>query len=493
MEKFDIFEDVAKRTGGDIYIGVVGPVRSGKSTFIRRFAEQVVLPNIADEYEQARIRDELPQSGGGKTIMTVEPKFIPADAIEVTVKEGLCVRIRLVDSVGYAVEGALGYLDETGQPRMVQTPWFEQPIAFHEAAELGTRKVIADHSTIGLVVTTDGSVTDLARGKYLEAEERVISEMQALGKPFVVLLNTTRPFEQATMELAGELEVKYGAPVIPVDASELSQDDVHLIMEQALFEFPVREAHINLPRWVEELERSHPLRSQFEEAIAEALQGIHKIRDVDAAVEKLGSYDFMEPATLRTIDMGTGVAQVDTHARDDLYYQTLEEITGVPLEGKHTMVRLMRDYAHAKAEYDKVKDALAEVRSTGYGMVQPHMSEMTFEEPELVRQGIMYGVKLRANAPSLHFIRADISAEVTPIIGTAKQGEELVQYLLDKFEDDPKKLWEFDIFGKSLHELVQEGIQSKLYKMPEDAQHKLQETLTRIINEGSGGLICIII
>jgi stage IV sporulation protein A len=392
VEKFDIFEDVAKRTGGDIYIGVVGPVRTGKSTFIRRFAEMVLLPNIADEYEQARIRDELPQSGGGKTIMTVEPKFIPADAVEVTIKDGLTVRIRLVDSVGYAVEGALGYLDETGEPRLVQTPWFEHAIPFHEAAEMGTRKVVTDHSTIGLVVTTDGSVTDIARGKYLEAEERVIGEMQALGKPFVVLLNTTRPYAQETMELAGELEVKYGAPVIPVDASELSQDDVHLIMEQALFEFPVREAHINLPRWVEELDRSHGLRAQFEEAITDALQGIAKIRDVDSAVEKLSGYDFMSAVTLRNVDMGAGIAVVDTEARDDLYYQTLEEITGVPLEGKHTMVRLLREYAFAKGEYDKVKDALNEVRATGYGMVSPQLSDVTFEEPELVRQGIMYGV-----------------------------------------------------------------------------------------------------
>ncbi len=493
MEKFNIFEDVAKRTGGDLYIGVVGPVRTGKSTFIRRFAELVILPSIADEYEQARIRDELPQSGGGRTIMTVEPKFTPDSAVEVTVQEGLTVRIRLVDSVGYAVEGALGYQDESGQPRMVRTPWFETEIPFHEAAEVGTRKVIADHSTIGLVITTDGSVTDLARGKYLEAEERVVTEMQALGKPFVIVLNTTRPYAQESMELAGELEVKYGAPVIPVDASDLSHDDVHLILEQALFEFPVREAHISLPRWIQELDRAHPLRAQFEEAISDALQGIQKIRDVDAAVEKLGGYEFMAAVTLRNVDMGTGIAQVDTEARDDLYYATLEEITGVPLEGKHTMVRLLREYAHAKAEYDKVKDALHDVRTSGYGMVSPALSDLTFEEPELVRQGIMYGVKLRANAPSLHFIRADIAAEVTPIIGTAKQGEDLVEYLLEKFEDDPQKLWDFDIFGKSLHELVQEGIQGKLYRMPEDAQQKLQETLSRIINEGSGGLICIII
>lgn len=493
MERIDIFEDVARRTGGDIYIGVVGPVRTGKSTFIRRLAEQVILPNIEDEYEQARIRDELPQSGNGRTIMTVEPKFVPDEAVELTLGEGLTVRVRLVDSVGYAVEGALGYLDEDGSPRMVRTPWFEGEIPFHDAAEIGTRKVIAEHSTIGLLMTTDGTITDLARGKYLEAEERVVAELQSLGKPFVIVLNTTRPYAQETMELAGELEVKYNAPVIPVDASELTQDDVHLILEQALFEFPVREANIALPRWVEELDSAHPVRAQFEEAIAEALQGIQKIRDVDAAVERLSSYEFMAAVNLQSIDMGAGVAHVQTEARDDLYYQVLEEITGVPLEGKHTMVRLLREYTEAKREYDKIRDALEDVKATGYGVVTPAIEDITFEEPELVRQGIMYGVKLQATAPSLHFIRADISAEVTPIIGTAKQGEELVQYLLDRFEDDPQQLWEFDIFGKSLHELVQEGIRAKLHRMPDDAQVKLQETLSRIINEGSGGLICIII
>lgn len=493
MEKFNIFEDVAKRTGGDIYIGVVGPVRTGKSTFVRRLSEMLVLPHIADEYEQSRIRDELPQSGAGKTVMTVEPKFVPDTAVEVTIGEGLSVRFRLIDSVGYAVEGALGYVDESGMPRMVRTPWFDHEVSFYEAAEVGTRKVITEHSTIGLVVTTDGSITHLARGKYLEAEDRVIAEMREMGRPFVVILNTTRPFAQETMELAGELEVKHCAPVIPVDVSEMSEDDMYLILEQALFEFPVKEVQMALPRWVEELDRTHPLRARFEEAIAEAMQGIVKIRDVDAAVEKLGTFEFVAAVSLRNMDMGMGIAHIETEAREDLYYETLEEIMGVPLEGKHTMVRLLQEYVHAKREYDRVKHALHEVRTVGYGVVLPALTDMTFEEPEIVKQGIMYGVKLKASAPSLHFIRADIQAEVTPIIGTAKQGEELVHYLLERFEDDPKQLWEFDIFGKSLYDLCREGIQSKLYRMPEEAQTKLQETLTRIINEGSGGLICIII
>jgi stage IV sporulation protein A len=493
LEKVDIFEDVAKRTAGDIYLGIVGPVRTGKSTLVRKLAELVLLPGIQDEYEQARVRDELPQSGGGKTITTVEPKFVPDEAVTVPIADGLDVRIRLVDSVGYAVEGALGYQDEHGEPRMIQTPWFEEAIPFSEAAEIGTRKVVTDHATIGLCVTTDGSICELARGKYLEAEEKVITELQALGKPFVIILNTIHPYANETMDLATELEVKYNAPVIPCDCSELSMDDVHLILEQALFEFPVREAHFHLPRWVEELEVTHPLRTTIQDAIADAVSGIRKIRDVDPAVERLRGCECLSLVHPKEYDLGSGVVVVETEALDDLYYQTLEEICGQPLEGKHTMVRLLREFAYAKREFDKVRDALASVRATGYGVVHPCMEDLILEEPEPVRQGLMYGVKLRAQAPSYHFIRADINAEVTPIIGTAKQGEELVQYLLQQLEDDPQKLWEFDIFGKSLQELVQEGIKSKLYRMPDEAQMKLQETLSRIINEGSGGLICIII
>ncbi|BDG60100.1 stage IV sporulation protein A [Caldinitratiruptor microaerophilus] len=493
MEKFNIFQDIAQRTGGDIYIGVVGPVRTGKSTFIRKFMERLVLPRIEDEFLRTRMLDELPQSGAGRTIMTVEPKFIPEEAVELTPHEGITVRVRLIDVVGYPVEGALGFLDETGQPRMVLTPWFDAEVPLHEAAEIGTRKVIAEHATLGVVVTTDGTITDIARGKYIEAEERVVAELKELGKPFVVVLNTTRPYAQETLDLAGELEEKYGAPIIPTDVSELTEDDVHMVLEQLLLEFPVRELEVRLPRWVEELDSRQWLREKFETAVAEVVQAVTKVRDVDQAVERLASYEFVETAQLRSMDMGTGTAVVELEAREDLYYQILEEIAGVKLEGKHTMVRLLREWAVAKQEYDKIAVALHEVRETGYGMVPPQLSDMTFDEPELVRQGSRFGVRLRASAPSLHFIRADIHTEVTPIIGTEKQGEELVQYLMEKFEDDPKKLWDFDIFGKSLYELVRDGVQNKLYRMPEDAQQKLQETLTRIINEGSGGLICIII
>ncbi|MCL5046977.1 MAG: stage IV sporulation protein A [Actinobacteria bacterium] len=492
MEKFNIFEDIAQRTGGDIYIGVVGPVRTGKSTFIKKFMEMLVLPNIADPAVRDRTRDELPQSAGGRTIMTVEPKFVPDEGIEIAVREALRMRVRLVDCVGYTVDGALGYEDEAG-PRMVLTPWFDHEIPFQEAAELGTRKVIADHSTIGLVITTDGTITEIPRAKYVPAEERVVGELRELGKPFIVLLNTVKPYATETMELAGELEEKYDVPVIPIDAAELSQEDVTLILEQVLYEFPVKEVDVALPKWVEELDRGHWLRAKFEAAVTEAVGVVRRLRDVDPAVSKLGSFEFVQEAVLKNMDLGTGVASVEMTARDDLFYQVLEEMTGVSIEGKHTMIRLMKEYVYAKTEYDKFAPALHEVRQTGYGIVPPSVAEMTFDEPELIKKGALFGVRLRANAPSLHIVRADIETEVTPIIGTERQGEELVQYLLDRFESDPKKLWEFDIFGKSLHDLVREGIQNKLFRMPENAQQKLQETLTRIINEGSGGLICIII
>lgn len=493
MERFNIFEDIAQRTGGDIYIGVVGPVRTGKSTFIRRFVERLILPQVQDEFLRQRMLDELPQSGAGRTVMTVEPKFVPEEAVELTPREDMLLRVRMVDCVGYPVEGAMGFANEDGTPRMVLTPWFDHEVPFQEAAELGTRKVVAEHATIAVVVTTDGSITDIPRERYLAAEERIVAELRELGKPFIMVLNTTRPYAQETLELAGQLEAVYGSPVVPVDAAALTEDEIHLVLEQVLFEFPVKELEIALPRWVEELAHQHWLRERFEAAVAEVVQSVQKVRDVDPAVERMAAYEFVANAHLRTMEMGTGLAVIVLEAQEDLYYQVLEEIAGVRLEGKHTMVRLLREWAHAKVEYDKVAAALHEVRTAGYGMVPPQLADMSFDEPELVRKGSMYGVKLRASAPSLHFIRADIQTEITPIMGTEQQGQELVQYLMDRFEDDPKKLWDFDIFGKSLYELVREGIQGKLYRMPEDAQQKLQETLSRILNEGSGGLICIII
>ncbi len=492
MEKVDIFKDITERTGGDIYLGVVGPVRTGKSTFIKKFMDLLVLPNITDMYDRERAKDELPQSGGGRTIMTTEPKFIPADAVEINVRNGIVMNVRVVDCVGYAVPGALGYEEEEG-PRMVRTPWSDEPIPFQDAAEIGTRKVITDHSTIGIVITTDGSITDIARDSYLESEEKVISELKALDKPFVVVLNTERPFAENTIELAREMEDKYGVPVLPMDCAELTQDDIMQIMEEVLYEFPVAEVNINLPRWIDELEEVHYLRKGFTEAVQAATSEVSRLRDIDGILDKLAAYEYVQDVVLQEMNLGTGVANIEVTVVEGLFDQVLKEMVGIEIEGDHTLLKILRDYTKAKREYDKMSGALAEVQNNGYGVVTPALDEMILEEPELIKQGGRFGVKLKASAPSLHIIRADITTEITPIIGTEKQCEELVRYMLDEFEADPKKLWQSNIFGKSLQDLVREGVQNKLYRMPENAQQKLADTLQRIVNEGSGGLICIII
>lgn len=492
MEKLDIFRDIAERTGGDLYLGIGGGVRTGKSTFIKKFMELLVIPNIKNVHERERARDELPQSGAGKTIMTTEPKFVPNEAVEINVSSGLKVKMRLVDCVGYKVDGALGYEDEDG-PRMVSTPWYEEPIPFQEAAELGTRKVISEHSTLGIVVTTDGSITDLPRENYIEAEERVIDEFKDIKRPFIIVMNTGDPDSPDAQELCEELSEKYDVPVVPVNCAELTQKDILSILEKVLYEFPVNEVNISLPNWVEELESRHWLREKFEEAVRETVRHVRRLRDINSAVENLGDYDFVSNVTLNKMDMGTGVAAIDISSRPELFYRVLSEETGFSVEGDHELFRLVKDLSMAKREYDKVSVALQEVRETGYGVVTPRLDEMNLEEPELIRQGNRFGVKLKASAPSLHVIRADITTEITPIIGTEKQCEELVRYMLNEFEENPQKIWDSEIFGKSLHDLVREGIQNKLHRMPENAQVKLQETLQRIVNEGSGGLICIII
>ncbi|PKM82548.1 MAG: stage IV sporulation protein A [Firmicutes bacterium HGW-Firmicutes-14] len=492
MERLDIFRDIAERTGGDIYLGVVGPVRTGKSTFIKRFMDLLVIKNIKNVHDRERAIDELPQSGAGRTIMTTEPKFIPKEAVEIPVSESLKVKMRVVDCVGYTVEGALGYEEDDG-PRMVRTPWFEEEIPFQEAAEIGTRKVITDHSTIGLVITTDGTITEIPRANYVSAEERVINELRELDKPFIVVLNSIKPKAPETQELAESLKEKYNVPVVSVDVAEMTQEDILDILEEILYEFPVNEVNITLPKWIEELEDKHWLRAKFEEAVRETVQGVRRLRDIDYAVEQLATFDFVGEVALSEMNMGTGIATIDMDAAEGLFYQILQEVSGFEIEGEHILLRLMRDLSQAKREFDKVSTALVEVKETGYGVVTPRLNEMNLEEPELIRQGSRFGVRLKASAPSLHIIRADITTEITPIIGTEKQCEELVRYMLNEFEENPKKIWESNIFGKSLHDLVREGIQNKLHRMPENAQAKLQETLQRIVNDGSGGLICIII
>ena len=492
MEKVDIFKDIAERTGGDIYLGVVGAVRTGKSTFIKRFMETVVIPNIAYEADRVRAIDELPQSGAGRTIMTTEPKFVPNQAVQVKVADGLEVNVRLVDCVGYAVEGAKGYEDETG-PRMVTTPWFDEPVPFQEAAEIGTRRVIQEHSTLGVVVTTDGTIADLPRSAYVEAEERVVNELKEVGKPFVLVINSVRPRSEETQALRQELAAKYDIPVLALSAATMGEDEVLGVLREALFEFPVHEVNVNLPSWVMVLDEKHWLRSSFENAVRDTVKDIRRLRDVDRVVQQFSQYEFISRAGLSGMNMGQGVAEIDLYAPDELYDRVLTEIVGTEIRGKDHLLQLMQEFVHAKREYDRFADALEMVKTTGYGIAAPTLEEMQLDEPEIIRHGSRFGVRLKATAPSIHMIRVDVESEFAPIIGTEKQSEELVRYLMQDFEKDPIKIWESDIFGRSLHSIVREGIQGKIAMMPDNARYKLQETLARIVNEGSGGLIAIIL
>lgn len=492
MVKFDLLQHIVERTGGDIYLGVVGPVRTGKSTFIKRFMELLVLPNITDPIEQERARDELPQSSAGRTIMTTEPKFIPDEAIEINVRDNITMRVRFVDCVGYTVRGAVGYDDE-GEPRMVTTPWFDYDIPFEEAAEVGTRKVITDHSTIGIVVTTDGTITDIPHEEYVGAEERVVAELKELGKPFLILLNSTRPYSQEALALKERLAEKYDVPVIPVNALQLMEEDINVIFQEVLYEFPVREVNINLPGWVEVLDLDHWVRQDYANIIRENVADINRLRDIDGMVEKLSVCDIVENIVLKEMDLGTGKAMIEIQSPETLYEQILSEICGVEIEDQADLLMILKESVAAKREYDKMAEALEQVRESGYGIVPPILEEMTLEEPEIIRQGGRFGVKLRASAPSLHIIRVDVKSEFSPIVGSEKQSEDMVNYMMSEFEENPEKLWQSDIFGKSLHSLVKDGISNKLGNMPPNAQEKLQETLEKIINEGSGGLIAIIL
>lgn len=492
MEKFDILEDIATRTNGDIYLGVVGPVRTGKSTFIKRFMELMVLPEMPDDEVRQRAVDELPQSGAGKTVMTTEPKFIPAEAAPIAVKEGLTANVRLVDCVGYGVPGALGFQEED-IPRMVNTPWFDEAIPFQQAAELGTQKVISDHSTIGVVVVADESICGIVRDDYADAEGRVVAELKALGKPFLVVYNTTDPAGEVTAAEVERLRGEYDACVLPLNVAEMEQADALQLLQELLFEFPVSEIDMELPLWVGELPPEHWLSRSLEQEIGGAMAEVRRVRDVDNMVEVLSGDDGLGGAALLEMDLGSGHARVQVELPDGLFYQVLGEFAGEEIEGEHTLLRVVRDFSYGSREWDKVSEAMAEAKAAGYGVVTPRMGEMALEEPELIKQGGRFGVRLKASAPSFHILRANISTEITPLIGTEKQCEELVRYILSEFEEDPQKIWQTNIFGKSLNELVQEGIQGKLYKMPEVAQAKLQETLQRVVNEGGGGLICIVL
>ena len=492
MEERNIYHDISERTNGDIYIGVVGPVRTGKSTFIKRFMDTIVIPNIDGNYRRDRAIDEMPQSAAGRTIMTTEPKFVPEQAVTVNIEGNASFAVRMIDCVGYIVPSALGYV-ENDMPRMVMTPWYDEPIPFNMAAEIGTKKVITEHSTIGLVVTTDGSISDIPREEYEEAEERVISELKEINKPFIVLLNSTYPNAEETLSLANSMQKKYEVPVLPVNCLELEEGEIRTILSKILFEFPVKEIKVDMPHWVSSLEKEHWLRASLYTTIQQAAGKITRIREIESVVKEVTTCEYVAFAKTSTVDLGTGHARITVGLQANLFYKVLGEKTGLDIEDEGALLDCMMRFAEMKKKYDKIKDAYDEVQNTGYGIVMPGIEELSLEEPEIIKQGGKYGIRLKAAAPSIHMMKTRITTEVTPIVGSEQQSQELVMYLLNEFQENPGKIWESNIFGKSLHELVNEGLHNKLYRMPVDARDKVRETIERIINEGCNGLICIIL
>lgn len=488
----DIYSSIAERTGGDIYIGVVGPVRTGKSTFIKRFMESLVIPNIESEFMKERAIDELPQSAAGKTIMTTEPKFIPEEAVQVNLGDGASFNVRLIDCVGYIVPSSIGYI-ENEQPRMVMTSWFDEEIPFNMAAEIGTQKVITDHSTIGLVVTTDGTISDIPRNEYEECEERVIGELKALGKPFVVVMNTVNPTAPDAKNLASLLSDKYDTRVIPVNCLSLDESDIKEIIREILYSFPVREINIRTAKWINTLDKNHWLRTDILNCIRESAKNIRLVREAEIAVEAMKQCPHIVSASATTIDLGKGSVTITAELDSSLFYKIIGETTGIELTSESDLMPLLMEMNEIRKKYERIAPALEEVEATGYGIVMPELEELSLEEPKIIKQGGKYGVKLKASAPSIHLMKANINTTVSPIVGTERQSEELIMYLLDGFDDNPTKIWDSNIFGKSLHELVNEGLHNKLYKMPVDARMKLQETLERIINDGCSGLICFLL
>lgn len=492
MTSTGIYQDIAARTQGDIYIGVVGPVRTGKSTFIKRFMDTLVLPNMTDEEIRKRATDELPQSAAGRTIMTTEPKFIPEDAVELELDSSSKFRVRLIDCVGYIVPSSLGYI-ENDQPRMVQTPWFESEIPFNMAAEIGTQKVINEHSTIGLVITTDGSISDIPRDEYKEAEERVINELKELEKPFIVLLNCVDPLSEESRNTAKELQDEYGVCVKAVNCTDISPEEFSDILSEILYEFPTKEIKIDIPFWLSSLEKEHKVRNSVYKSVSETAVKCEKVKDVRTSINDYGENEYVTDAKIKNIDLSTGSVTISLSLKNELFYKILSEKTGIEIKNERELSKEITELSKMKEKFQRFEEALSQVEQTGYGIVMPTMEELSLNEPEMMKQGGKYGVRLKASAPSIHMMKANITTEVAPIVGSESQSEELVTYLLREFDDDPSKIWESNIFGKSLHSLVNEGLHNKLYKMPTEARMKLQETLERIINESCSGLICIIL
>lgn len=487
----NIYEDIAKRTNGEIHIGVVGPVRTGKSTFIKKFMDSVVIPNIEEAYQKERAKDETPQSASGKTIMTTEPKFVPEEAVSVKITNSK-MKVRLIDCVGYMVDGAIGAEDENGA-RMIATPWQKEPMEFEKAAEYGTKKVINDHSTVGIVVTTDGTIADIPRSSYEKAEARIISELKNLNKPFVIVLNSSTPSSESAQSLALELEEKYSSPVALINALELTNEDFDGIIELLLGQFPIQEIKFNLPKYISALEEKHWLKENLISSIKDSLFNLEKINDARRSTKSLAknSNVYNEPTAIS--NLGTGEIDVNVELNPDLYYQVISELCGVEIENDRDLFICIKELAESKKEYDKFADAIEEVNETGYGIVLPDVSDMTLEEPEIIRQTNGYGIKLKASAPSIHLIRAKIKTEINPIVGSAEQSEEIVKNMIADFEDDYQKLWDSKMFGKSIFELISDGLVTKLEHISPESRSKLSDTLTRVINEGSNGLICILL
>ncbi len=492
MEKFDVYRDIATRTCGDVYIGVVGPVRTGKSTFITKFMEKLVIPNINNKLQKQIATDEMPQSADGKTIMTTQPKFVPANAVKVQFKNKATANVRLVDCVGYMVDGAVGH-EEEQKPRLVKTPWDEKELPFEKAAEIGTKKVIDEYSTIGVVVTTDGSFGDIPRSNYLNAENRVIKELQALNKPFVVILNCKNPKSEDSILLANNLEEKHGVPVVAMNVLEMTNDDLSIIMERVLMEFAMVSFNVNIPKWMQALPADNAIISEILEKVKESSNGVEKMRDFTKFNDIFDDSENIEDLRLNELKLSNGVAEFEVIPKENLYYSVISHECGEQIVDDYSLMRYIKSFAEEKKKYCKIKDALNMAEQDGYGVVLPTLDEMNLEEPVLVKQGGRYGVKLKASAPSLHIMKVDVTTEVAPTVGTEQQGEDMVDYLVHKFEDNPSAIWQTNMFGKSLHDIVNEGLAGKLNSMPKEAQSKMRKTLTRIVNENKGGIICILL
>ena len=491
METNRVYRDMQARTNGEIYIGVVGPVRTGKSTFIKKFMDTIVIPNITDPSARDRAVDELPQSASGRTIMTTEPKFIPEQAVQVKMDDTAEFHVRLIDCVGYIVPSALGYIEED-QPRMVRTPWFEDPIPFNMAAEIGTQKVITEHSTIGLVITSDGSISEIPREEYEEAEERVIRELQETGRPFIVLLNCVYPNTDEARRMAAEQAERYGVPVLPVNCVDITEQDIREILAKLLFQFPVREIRLDIPGWIIGLEDDHWLKKEILECL-EASCKIQRMSQIGQVADGLSACENLKAVRAVRMDLGSGVCTMELIPDPALFFRILSEKTGLQVEDESALLGQLIEMNEIRRKFSKLQAAYDDVMETGYGIVMPDLEELTLEEPEIIKQSGKYGIRLKAEAPSIHMMRTSIHTEVTPIVGSEQQSEDLVLYLLKEFEENPAQIWESNIFGKSLHELVNEGMHNKLYRMPEDARGKVRETIERIINEGCNGLLCIIL